>query len=135
LEKGGQGGFAVLNYRYDLKQKARQLRTNLTDAERRLWHSLRRRQLLGVQFFRQRPIGDYIVDFYAPAVKLVVEIDGSQHLQSGAIKYDSNRTHYFETLGLSVMRFDNLQVLNETANVLEIIHQFILVRQPLLASL
>ncbi|MEQ1518548.1 MAG: endonuclease domain-containing protein [Usitatibacteraceae bacterium] len=123
--KGGKGGFSVLNYRHDLKQKARQLRTNMKDAELRLWHALQRRQIQGVQFFRQRPIGEYIVDFYAPVLKLVLELDGCQHLEPDAIEYDANRTHYFETLGLTVMRFDNLQMLNETSAVLNALHHFI----------
>ena len=55
------------------------LRASLTDAERRLWNRLRRKQILGVQFYRQEPIGNYIVDFYAPATRLVVEVDGAHH--------------------------------------------------------
>ena len=63
----------MLRYNPRLKTRARSLRTNLTDAEKHLWNRLRRKQILGVQFYRQRPIGHYIVDFYAPAVRLVVE--------------------------------------------------------------
>jgi len=55
---------------------------DLTDAEQRLWARLRRKQILGVQFYRQKPIGNYIADFYAPAAQLVVEVDGSQHFES-----------------------------------------------------
>ena len=97
----------------------------MTDAEQKLWHRLRRKQLLGVQFFRQRPIGEYIVDFYAPTVKLVVELDGSQHREQDAIHYDSSRTSYLNSLGINVLRFDNLQALNETDSVLEMIHHFL----------
>jgi very-short-patch-repair endonuclease len=129
------GGFSVLNYRADLKAKARDLRSNMTDAEQKLWHQLRRKQILGVQFFRQRPIGEYIVDFHAPMLKPVIELDGSQHQENGAIEYDAVRTAHLESIGLNVMRFNNLQVLSETANVLEVIHQFLHVRQSLPASL
>ena len=97
----------------------------MTDAEQKLWHRLRRKQLLGVQFFRQCPIGKYIVDFYAPTVKLVIELDGSQHQEQDAIHYDSSRTAFLNSLGLNVLRFDNLQALNEPDSVLEMIDHFI----------
>ena len=97
----------------------------MTDAEQKLWHRLRRKQLLSVQFFRQRPIGEYIVDFYAPTMKLVIELDGSQHQEQDAIHYDSSRTLFLNSLGLNVLRFDNLQALNETDSVLEMIYHFI----------
>ena len=125
----------VLNYRADLKTKARELRSHMTDAEQKLWHHLRCKQILGIQFYRQRPLGEYILDFHAPAVGLVVELDGSQHQERGAINYDSLRTAYLESLGLTVIRFDNLQALNETGSVLEMIHQFIVGQQSLPASL
>ena len=125
----------MLNYRSDLKAKARQLRSNATDAEHRLWCHVRRKQILGVQFFRQRPIGEYIVDFHAPTAKLVIELDGSQHQEDRAIIYDSTRTAYLESLGLSVMRFNNLQIFNETDSVLEMIYRFIGVKKSLPASL
>lgn len=119
----------MLKYRADLKAKARQLRTNMTDAEQKLWYHLRRKQILGIQFYRQRPLGEYIVDFHAPEIELIVELDGSQHQEHGAINYDVLRTAYLKSLGLSVMRFDNLQALNETDSVLEMIHQYICDRQ------
>ena len=68
-----------LTYHPKLRSNSRKLRTNMTDSERCLWYHLRHKRLLNVQFYRQKPIGAYIVDFYAPAVKLVIEIDGSQH--------------------------------------------------------
>ncbi len=124
----------MLNYRHDLKQNARSLRSNMTDAEQKLWHHLRRRQILDIQFFRQRPIGGYIADFYAPTVKLVVEIDGCQHMQAEAAACDLIRTNYLEGMGFTVLRFDNLQVLNETVAVLETIHRFIQDRKSLPTS-
>ena len=69
----------MLRYNQTNKTNARQLRTHMTDSERALWARLRRKQILGVQFYRQKPVGNYIVDFYAPAAKLVIEVDGSQH--------------------------------------------------------
>lgn len=70
----------MLKYDEELKHPARKLRSGMTDAERLLWSRLRGKQILGVQFYRQKPLGRYIVDFHAPAVKHVVEVDGSQHI-------------------------------------------------------
>ena len=113
----------MLAYNRRLKTKARSLRTNPTDAELRLWRGLRRKQILGVQFYRQKPIGNYIADFYAPAAQLVVELDGAQHLELGQAKYDAQRTKDLEQQGLKVLRFDDRQVLLQTEAVLETIFQ------------
>ena len=82
-------------YNSNLKEKARELRKNLTDSESVLWSRLRNKQLLGIQFYRQKPSGEYLVDFYAPGAKLVVEVDGSQHGQSDHVEKDSRRDEYF----------------------------------------
>ncbi len=111
----------MLKYNTNLKTPARKLRTDMTDAERLLWSRLRGKQILGVQFYRQKPLGPYIVDFHAPAAKLVVELDGSQHFDEAGQVSDRRRDAYLETLGLRVLRFDNLQVLKETEAVLETI--------------
>ena len=118
----------MLKYNAALKQKARQLRQNLTDSERVLWSRLRGKQLLGVQFYRQKPLGNYIVDFYAPAAKLVVEIDGSQHLEGLQADKDRERDQNLGRLGLKVLRFNSRQVLKETEAVLEVIYQTIAAR-------
>ena len=93
----------------------------MTDAEQLLWLRLRRKQLMGVQFYRQKPLGNYVVDFYAPRAKIVVEVDGSQHHEPPAMKADAERDEYLSGLGLAVLRFDNLQVLRETESVLDTI--------------
>jgi very-short-patch-repair endonuclease len=111
----------MLTYRSSLKTNARKLRSDMTDAEQTLWEKLRRKQLHGVQFYRQKPIGPYIVDFHAPAARLVLEIDGSQHFETDATKRDAIRDDYLVKLGLHVLRFDNLQVLKETEAVLNVI--------------
>ena len=77
----------------------------------------------GVQFYRQKPIANYIADFYAPAAKLVVELDGAQHLEPGQSKYDAQRSRDLEQQGLKVLRFDDRQVLLQTEAVLETIFQ------------
>ena len=106
-------------YDEHLKPLSRKLRRQMTDAERLLWAHLRGRQILGVQFYSQRPIGPYIVDFYAPAVKLVIEVDGSQHFaEAGRVK-DAEREAFLRRYGLKMLRFDNRQVLLELAAVLE----------------
>ena len=97
----------MLPYNRRLKTKARSLRTNPTDAELHLGYHLRRKQIFGVPFYRQKPIGNYIADFYAPRAKLVVELDGAQHLELGQAKYDAQRTRDLEQQGLKVLRFDD----------------------------
>ena len=113
----------MLKYNPELKENARALRSGMTDCEQRLWSRLRRKQVLGVQFYRQKPIGDYIVDFYAPRASLVVEVDGSQHLEPAQIDHDRRRTAFLESQGLRVLRFDNRQVLQELDGVMEAIYR------------
>ena len=115
----------MLKYNSKLKANARQLRQNLTDSELSLWRKLRGQQLAGVQFYRQKPIGDYIVDFYAPKAKLVIEIDGSQHLEAPQAAKDRERDEYLGRLGLTVLRVNGRQVLKETEAVVELIYQTI----------
>ena len=91
----------------------------MTDAEHRLWFRLRRKQLLGVQFYRQKPIGKYIVDFYAPAVALVIEVDGGQHFEASQARRDERRTAYLETQNLRVLRFTDREVLQQLDAVVD----------------
>nr|WP_305906569.1 endonuclease domain-containing protein [Methylomarinum sp. Ch1-1]MDP4519258.1 endonuclease domain-containing protein [Methylomarinum sp. Ch1-1] len=113
----------ILPYDKALKANSRALRSNLTDAEQKLWQGLRRKQINGWQFYRQKPIGPYIVDFYCAAARLVVELDGSQHFEAQHREADQNRDEYLRSLGLTVLRFDNRQVLAETEAVLEVIRR------------
>ncbi len=113
----------MLNYERRLKSNSRNLRSHLTDSEQLLWSRLRRKQLLDVQFYRQKPIGKYIVDFYAPKAKLIIEIDGSQHFEENHKQRDITRDEYLQAQGLKVLRFDNLQVLNALTSVLEVIFE------------
>jgi len=105
-------------YNPTLKHNARQLRVNMTDAEQKLWFRLRRKQLHGIQFYRQKPIGPYIVDFYAAQGKLVIELDGSQHHTPEGMAADNQRDAFLSSQGIFVLRFNNLQVLNELDGVL-----------------
>ena len=110
-------------YRKTLKEPARSLRTSMTDAEQVLWHRIRRKQIQNVQFYRQKPLLSFIVDFYCPAAKLVVELDGSQHFETGHQAEDRARDAALARLGLQVLRFDNRQVLLETDAVLAAIDE------------
>ena len=100
-----------------LTRLAKQLRQNSTDAERLLWRHLRNRQLAGFKFRRQVVIGRYIVDFCCLEQKLVVELDGGQHVDN--VEYDDARTAYLESLGYRVIRFWNDDALVRTSDVLE----------------
>jgi very-short-patch-repair endonuclease len=113
----------MLKYNAHLKDKARQLRKNLTDSEAALWSRLRNKQLLGIQFYRQKPIGEYIVDFFAPRAKLVVEVDGSQHMEGDQALKDRARDGYMVLLGLKVLRFNSREVLKESDAVVEAIYR------------
>jgi very-short-patch-repair endonuclease len=93
----------------------------MTDAEQLLWSRLRRRQILGMQFYRQRPIGKYIVDFFAPKAKLIVEVDGGQHFEKEKHLHDRARDDFLREQDFEVLRFDNLQVLKELDAVLDMI--------------
>lgn len=102
------------SYNRNLKQPSRDLRSNMTDAEQVLWQRLRRKQILGLQFYRQKPLLNFIVDFYCPAANLVVECDGSQHHTIEGLQADQVIDQCLNQLGLTVLRFDNRQILLET---------------------
>ena len=101
-----------------LKQRRRELRRNQTNAEMALWAKVRNKQFFGMRFFRQYSIGPYILDFYCPTVKLVVELDGGQHNQSDNREYDAARSEYLKAQGIDVMRFWNNEVLLDVQSVL-----------------
>jgi len=101
----------------------------MTDAEKKLWERLRRKQLAGLQFYRQKPLGDFIVDFHAPAAKLVIEVDGSQHLEPDHRRRDEARDQWLHSMDLLVLRFDNAQVLLDFDAVVEQINEVIEQRQ------
>ncbi|TKJ42402.1 hypothetical protein CEE37_01595 [candidate division LCP-89 bacterium B3_LCP] len=111
----------MIYYNPKLKLLARELRINATDAEKRLWNRIRRKQLKDTQFYRQRVIGNYIVDFYCPKAKIIIELDGEQHFTpQGKIK-DLKRDSYLNELGFQVLRFSNLEVMNNIDGVLQVI--------------
>ena len=102
-----------------MRQRARRLRHEATEAEQALWKRLRRRELLGYKFRSQQPIGRYIVDFVCLEKRLIVEVDGSQHFDQRS--YDEARSRWLESQGYHVLRFLNNEVLAETETVVEAI--------------
>ena len=95
------------------------MRRDATDAERSLWFAVRNRQQGGLKFRRQVSIGPYIADFVCAEAMLLIELDGSQHLD--AAEYDARRTRYLEARGYRVLRFTNYDVLTNLAAVIETI--------------
>jgi len=100
-----------------LKRCAKHLRHGQTDAERKLWMRLRARQVNGLKFRRQHPVGCYIVDFCCPECLLVVELDGGHHVSQA--QADQRRTEYLNQLGYRVLRFWDHEVLADTEAVLQ----------------
>jgi len=103
------------------------LRKNQTDAERILWQRLRNRQIPGVKFRRQMPIKGYVADFAAVEIRLIIELDGSQHIDNKAA--DEFRTGFLQREGYKVIRFWNYDVLLRIDYVLEFIFQAVSCRQ------
>lgn len=111
-----------LNRNRNLEARARELRKNATKEENHLWYDFLKKQ--SVQFYRQYIIENFIVDFFCPKAKLIIEIDGSQHYESDeAIEYDSERTQKLEAYGFMVLRFTNREINLEFKNVCEHIFQ------------
>ena len=112
-------------YNKNLKYNARQLRNNMTEAEQKLWLRLRQKQILGLQFYRQKPILNFIVDFYCSAANLIIECDGGQHYTVDGCLADQIRDQALSELGLLVLRFSNKQILTETDAVVEQIYSVV----------
>ncbi len=104
-----------------LLARRRALRKNSTNAEALLWSLLRSRQMAGAKFRRQHEFGPYILDFYCLEHRLAVEVDGGQHFEEAGVRYDEARTRFLSENGVQVLRFTNLEVLNETESVVETI--------------
>ena len=98
----------IIPYRKDLRAKARELRNNSTLSEILLWKEIKNRQMDGVQFHRQVPMLDFIVDFYAHELKIAIEIDGKSH--DDKVEYDGLRQKQLEAYGVTFLRFDDRDV-------------------------
>jgi very-short-patch-repair endonuclease len=108
----------ILPYGRTLKPYARQLRKDMTEHEVLLWQKIRKKQIQGVQFYRQKIIGTFILDFYSSKPKLAIELDGSQHLTTSNIIKDENRDECLNKLGIQVLRFSNTEISNQLNSVL-----------------
>jgi len=116
--RSAQPSGRVRGYSSMTLKRAKSLRHNLTDAEKKLWHLLRSRQLEGAKFRRQQPIGPFIADFVCQERRLIIEADGGQHSHSST---DRARTEYLEGVGYRVLRFWNNDILNNLDGVAEVI--------------
>ena len=118
----GAGGIheRFLPYNKNLKQLSRNLRNNSTHSEIKLWQELRAAKL-GYTFNRQKPILDYIVDFYCKPLHLVIELDGLSHWELEQIEKDEKRQAELEDLGLHFLRFDDSEVFKDMENVIRTI--------------
>lgn len=108
-----------IHNRKHLETFRKDLRNNGTSAEAFLWKHLSKSQLEGRKFRRQHSIGNYIVDFYCPKEKLIIELDGEVHNNSKSQKYDQKRTKYLRKLGFTVIRFENKMVFDHLPSVLK----------------
>ena len=106
----------TVRYNPELKQCARDLRKQGVLSEVLLWNQLKGRKLRGYQFMRQKPIEAYIVDFFCSKIRLVIEIDGESH--SGKFDYDMRRQQFLESMGLTVLRFNDTEVKKDMDNVM-----------------
>ena len=95
----------------------------MTDAERLLWSRVRRKQLKGCQFYRQKIIGNHIVDFYCPKARLIIEIDGGQHYNDEELKKDTIRDDHMREHKLKVLRFSDREVFKNLNGVVERIYE------------
>lgn len=111
-------------YEAELTERARELRRNMTKTEKKIWFEiLADKRFKNLRWLRQRPIGGFIVDFYCPQLKLVVEIDGGSHNEK--IAYDDARSKYLESFGLKVIRFQNDYVMKNIEGVFRTLEQMV----------
>ncbi len=114
----------IFQYNSKLKERARYLRKNSTLSEVLLWRHLKGKQMLGFDFDRQKPIDNYIVDFFCNELMLAIEIDGDSH--DSKVEYDKNRQTKLESLGLHFLRFSDLDVKSNMEGVISTIENWIL---------
>ncbi len=112
-----------IHYNPKLKPLARYLRTHSTKAEIKLWNELKARKMLGYQFMRQKPIGNYIVDFYSGRLNLAIELDGESHQDRG--QRDKDKQQWLEEMGIHVMRIMNEEIYQNMEGDLQFIERWI----------
>ncbi len=107
------------------KVKRRQLRQDITKAEKIIWAKIKNRQIENCKFRRQYSVDKFVIDFYSPILKLAIEIDGDSHFQNDAVEYDMERQVFIESAGIKFLRFTNEDVYGNLSGVLESIVQTI----------
>jgi len=115
----------IIPYNPKLKALARKLRNNSTKAEIILWLKLKNKQMYGCDFHRQKPIGNYILDFFCQALMLGIEVDGYSHELLEVYNKDVKKTTEIKKYGITILRFSDYQVLRDMENVLRAIEHFI----------
>lgn len=115
----------IIPYNPKLKEIARKLRNNSTLGEILLWKRLRNKQMLGYDFHRQKPIDEYVVDFYCPKLMLAIEIDGGSHETDETCIHDKKRQKQIEKLGIKFLRFKEKEGREDIRQVLNIIEDWI----------
>ncbi len=118
-----------LAYNPKLKERACEMRNNSTEAEKKLWNEYFKK--LDYQFYRQKIINNYIVDFYCPKLKLVIEVDGDQHSEVNNLEYDKERTSILNNYFLTVIRFKNEEISKEFDKVCKKISDYLRIKPPL----
>ena len=116
----------IIKYNPKLKELARQLRNNSTKSEIRLWQKLKRNQMYGYDFHRQKPINEFIVDFFCNKLQLAIECDGYSHELLEVWEKDKKKANILNTLEIHVLRFSDYQIMNDMENVLRAIEDYIL---------
>ena len=118
----------IIPYNPELKILAKELRRNMTLSEVLLWNELKKKKMLGYDFDRQRPIGNFIVDFYCKELLLAIEIDGDTHIYK--YDYDEERQRSLERIGIRFLRFEDIEVKKNMTNVLRVIEDWIKKNKP-----
>ncbi|MCJ8210164.1 DUF559 domain-containing protein [Mucilaginibacter sp. RS28] len=116
---------SIIPYNSNLKELAQELRNNGTPGEIKLWQCLKGKRFLGFDFHRQKPLLNYIVDFYCYEINLVIEIDGIYHTKEEAYLKDVNRTAELQKHGLTILRFMETEVIRDITNVLRTLETYI----------
>ncbi|MDY8134982.1 endonuclease domain-containing protein [Aquimarina sp. 2201CG5-10] len=115
----------IIPYNPKLKELARQLRNNSTKSEVLLWQKLKRKQMYGYDFHRQKPIDNYILDFFCHELMLGIEIDGYSHQLIEVYNKDVRKERKMNSLGIKILRFTDQQVFQDMFNVLLVIEDYI----------
>ena len=115
----------IIPYNPKLKELARQLRNNSTKSEIRLWKFLKGKQMKGYDFHRQKPIGNYIVDFFCNELQLAIELDGYSHNFEEVVQKDLEKEEFLTKFGITLLRFDDREVFNDIQNVLRTIEIYV----------